>query len=115
MSRDCYSDVNAVEDYLTKWQEYYNKNECYWGVFLKKNDVLIGTVYLYDENVKAEVGFISYCLGSKFWGNGYATEAVKVVLEYGFNVIGYNNITTFVAKSSSYIDNPSIKIYNYNE
>lgn len=100
MSWDCYKDVSAVEQYLTKWQEHYKQSECYWGVFLKKNDALIGTVYLYDENASADVGFISYCFGSKFWGNGYATESAKVVLEYGFKEIEYNNITTFVAKSN---------------
>ena len=100
MSWDCYSTVNAVEEYLKKWQEYYKQNECYWGVFLKENDTLLGTVYLQDENANAKVGFISYCFGSKFWGNGYATEAVREALEYGFAEIGYNNITTFVAKSN---------------
>lgn len=100
MSWNLYNNVTEVENYLKKWQESYKQNECYWGVFLKENDVLIGTVYLYDENAGAEVGFISYCFGSKFWGNGYATETVKVVLQYGFNDIGYNNITTFVAKSN---------------
>ena len=100
MSWDRYKNLHDVETYLTKWQEYYAQNECYWGIFLKENDVLAGTVYLYDENAGAEVGFISYCLGSRFWGNGYATEAVKVILEYGFEEIGYNNITTFVAKSN---------------
>lgn len=100
MSWDCYKNINDVEVYLTKWQEHYRQNECYWGIFLKGNDLLIGTVYLYNENAGAEVGFISYCFGSKFWGNGYATESVKVVLEYGFKEIGYNNIITFVAKSN---------------
>ncbi|MDE5670486.1 MAG: GNAT family N-acetyltransferase [Eubacterium sp.] len=100
MSWNLYNNVTDVEKYLRKWQEHYKQNECYWGVFLKENNELIGTVYLYDENASAEVGFISYCFGSKFWGNGYATETIKVVLQYGFNDIGYNNITTFVAKSN---------------
>ncbi len=100
MSWDCYPDVNSVEHYLTKWQERYKCNECYWGVFLKEKDTLIGTVCLCDENAAAQVGFISYCFGSEFWGNGYATESVKAVLEYAFKEIGYNNITTFVAKSN---------------
>ncbi len=100
MSWNLYVNEEEVKEYLTKWQENYNQNECYWGVFLKENDTLIGTVYLYDENTAAEVGFVSYCFGSAFWGNGYATETVKIVLQYGFNEIGYNNITTFVAKSN---------------
>lgn len=110
MSWDYYQNVSAVEDYLTKWQADYEQNECYWGVFLKENDVLIGTVYLYDENTAAEVGFISYCFGSAFWGNGYATETVKVVLQYGFEEIGYNNITTFVAKSNFRSQNVLIRL-----
>lgn len=100
MSWDRYSDVKAVEKYLTDWQKSYEQGECYWGAFFSDSDTLVGTVYLYDENARAEVGFISYCFGSRFWGNGYATESVKKVLEYGFNTIGYNNITTFVAKSN---------------
>lgn len=110
MSWNRYTDVTDVKEYLTKWQAYYNQNECYWGVFLKENDVLIGTVYLYDENVGAEVGFISYCFGSEFWGNGYASETVKVVLQYGFDEIKYNNITTFVAKSNYRSQNVLIRL-----
>lgn len=28
---------------------------------------MFGTIYSYDENIAAKVGFISYCFGSKFW------------------------------------------------
>lgn len=100
MSWDCYNNIDEVKNYLIKWQEYYNNDEYYWGVFLKEGNTLIGTIYLCDENKNAKVGFISYCLGSKFWGNGYATESVKAILEYGFRELKYNNITTFVAKSN---------------
>ena len=37
MSWDTYSDEAQVVDYLRKWQEYYDQNECYWGVFLKRS------------------------------------------------------------------------------
>lgn len=100
MSWERYTDIEDVKDYLTKWQDYYHQKECYWGVFLKENNVLIGTIYLYTENSNAKLGFISYCLGSKYWGKGYATETVSVVLRYGFKELGYNNITTFCAKSN---------------
>lgn len=100
MSWDRYKNVNDVAEYLKKWQGYYKQNECYWGVFLKKDDDLIGTIYLYPENVNANLGFISYCFGSKFWGRGYATETIKAVLKYGFDFLGYNNITTFCAESN---------------
>lgn len=101
MSWDKHKTPQETKDYLTLWQEYYkDPAECYWGIFLFDSDTLIGTVYLYPENKKAEIGFLSYCLGSKFWKNGYATEIVKTVLEYGFNTMGYYSITALCAKSN---------------
>lgn len=37
----------------------------------------------------AELG---YWIGEPFWGNGYATEAAKAILAYGFTVLGLNKI-----------------------
>lgn len=100
MSWDCYNSVDEVKKYLEEWQEFYKQKECYWGVFLKDKKTLIGTIYLYAENENANLGFISYCFGSKYWGKGYATETVSTVLKYGFEEIGYNNITAYCAKSN---------------
>lgn len=107
MSWDKHKTPQETKDYLTLWQEYYkDPTECYWGIFLSDSDTLIGTVYLYPENKKAEIGFLSYCLGSQFWKKGYGTEMVKAVLEYGFNTIGYYSITALCAKSNA----PSYKL-----
>ena len=35
---------------------------------------------------------IMYWIGKEYWGKGYATESAKVVLGYGFNIIGLNYI-----------------------
>jgi len=35
---------------------------------------------------------IGYTLGSAFWGKGYATEAARAVLAYGFNVLQLETI-----------------------
>lgn len=107
MSWDRHLSPKETEMYLSRWQEYYNDPcECYWGIFLSDSGTLIGTVYLYPENKKAEIGFLSYCLGSKFWKKGYGTEAVKAVLEYGFSTLGYYSITALCAKSNT----PSYKL-----
>lgn len=101
MSWDIHKSPEKTKNYLNLWQKYYKDlSECYWGIFLSDNDILIGTVYLCPENKNADLGFLSYCLGSKFWKNGYAFEAVNAVLSYGFNTVGYHNINTFCAKSN---------------
>jgi RimJ/RimL family protein N-acetyltransferase len=41
------------------------------------------------EHARAELG---YWIGRPFWGQGYATEAVRAVLRYGFGTLGLNRI-----------------------
>lgn len=103
MSWEQYKSEEDVKNYLAEWQRTYYENlqECYWGIFLKNNGELIGTIYLYPENINAELGFISYCQGSKYWGNGYMSEAVVAVLKFAFCEIGYNNIYSFCAESNT--------------
>ena len=103
MSWDRHMSPSETREYLIRWQEYYkDPSECYWGIFLSDSGALIGTIYLYPENRKAGIGFLSYCLGSKFWKNGYGAEAVRAVLEYGFNTLGYYGITALCAKSNTH-------------
>lgn len=40
-----------------------------------------------------EGGEIGYCLNRKVWGRGYATEATKTMLKFGFQKIGFRRIT----------------------
>ena len=35
---------------------------------------------------------IFYLIGREYWGNGYAKEASVALLDYGFNIIGVNEI-----------------------
>ena len=52
---------------------------------------LIGTVGLAisDFDHQAEIG---YWLGRDYWGQGFCTEAVIAVLDYGFETLGLNRI-----------------------
>ena len=52
---------------------------------------LIGTVGLAisDLDHQAEIG---YWFGRDYWGNGFCTEAVVAVLDYGFEKLGLNRI-----------------------
>ena len=63
-----------------------------WGIVLKDNGRLIGTIgfmwYAEDSN-SAEVG---YSLGSAWWHHGYATEALRAVLAFGFDRLGLHRI-----------------------
>ncbi len=59
-----------------------------WAVHLKESDAFIGWCGLKDIGGEVDLG---YRYIQQYWGNGFATEAAKAVLEYGIN-IGLKNI-----------------------
>ena len=50
------------------------------AITLKDSGVLIGGVGVTLEN---GVGIVGNCLNKKYWGQGYATEATKAIMEWG--------------------------------
>lgn len=62
-----------------------SKQDSFWAVCLKENKKLIGNVY-FTHNGPEELSTyeIGYVFNSKFWGNGYATEACQVFIAYAF-------------------------------
>lgn len=58
-----------------------------WGVSLTDAATLIGFVTLFSvqrSQCRAEIG---YLLGSPYWGRGYAQEALRAALGYGFDAL----------------------------
>lgn len=64
-----------------------------WGVFINKK--LIGTCgFIYFKPKRR--GLLSYEINSKYCNQGYATEAVSKVIEYGFNSLSIHRIEALV-------------------
>ena len=86
---------NAHQIYtLQKEQEILEDiSENSFAIILKENDKLIGNCGLIDvEQVtrKAELGIF---IGEKeYWNMGYGTEAITLLLDYGFNLLNLHNI-----------------------
>jgi ribosomal-protein-alanine N-acetyltransferase len=62
-----------------------------FSIFIQNEDRLCGGIglHLAPEHNRAELG---YWLGLPFWGHGYATEAARAVVEYGFDKLKLNRI-----------------------
>jgi [ribosomal protein S5]-alanine N-acetyltransferase len=55
-----------------------------WGIELKENGQLIGTVHFVwwqPEHNSAEIGYV---LSKEYWGKGLITEAANAVISFGF-------------------------------
>ena len=61
-----------------------------WAITKKENQQLIGAIGIMPDPKRENpnAGMIGYWLDEAQWGKGYMSEAVSVVLEYGFNQLG---------------------------
>jgi ribosomal-protein-alanine N-acetyltransferase len=68
-----------------------NENELRLAIRLRSDGRLCGGVGLHpdEQHRRAELG---YWIGVPYWGNGYATEAAKAIVERGFEEIKLNRI-----------------------
>lgn len=61
-------------------------DDTFYAVVLKENNKVIGNVYFGKEGPDdfrtMEIGYV---FNSDYWNHGYATEACKRIMEYGFN------------------------------
>lgn len=53
-----------------------------YAIELKKTNEVIGAIGPVNINYKYNKIEIGYCIGKKFWNQGYATEALKILIEY---------------------------------
>ena len=61
-----------------------------WAIVLKENQHFMGRIQMQSDEVhRAGVG---YQLGKQYWGNGYATEALRAVIAYLFEQTTVNRI-----------------------
>ena len=67
-----------------------------WGIVRKSGDELIGTCGYYDWNKAARRAEIGYDLDPAYWREGIMTEALRAVLQYGFERMELNRIQAII-------------------
>jgi RimJ/RimL family protein N-acetyltransferase len=68
-----------------------------YTVILKENGEIIGDCGLETDEIEGEsVVGIGFDFRRKYWHKGYATEAARAVLEYGFTQFGFEKISGWI-------------------
>ena len=85
VSYDIHQNVLETKEVIKKLIDEYDA-ECYnWIIEVKSSGEVIGNISAFNirkKHLSCEVG---YSLGSKFWNKGYATEALKKVIDFLLN------------------------------
>ena len=88
-----YKTPEAVKGLLDKYIGGYEDGGYYrWAVIERDSGECIGQAayFLVDRN--NNFGEIEYCIGTAYQGRGYATEATKALIDYGFEQIGFHKV-----------------------
>ena len=79
---DVYTKEECIEEAKYRAEEEDNR---FWAVCLKENNKLIGHIYFAQSEPNIfRTWNIGYVFNPKFYGCGYATEACKTIIQYGF-------------------------------
>jgi RimJ/RimL family protein N-acetyltransferase len=80
----------TVEEYLEKCNKSPTKH--YYGIFLNNGELIGGTDLTHIDQIN-QIASLGIIIGEKqHWSKGYGTEAIKLLLDYGFNILNLNNI-----------------------
>ena len=85
-----------------------NQNKYNFAIVLKENDKLIGNISLIEVDLIHRNAVLGIFIGDDSnRGKGYGKEAIKLLLEYGFNNLNLNNIMLSVYS----FNKRAIKVY----
>ena len=88
-----HDNISEAEDRLRKIEEKYAAGGCMlWGIEQKPYRKLIGICGFTNWNKIDNIGEITYTLNPGFWGKGIGTNAVKMIIDFGFKIMLLNRI-----------------------
>ena len=90
--------VDESKGIIDSFSDRYEKGKgMAWAMTLKEDDKFIGTCSyekIDKENLSGEIG---YDLLKEYWGKGFMTEALRAIIDYGFEHLNLNRIEAHTA------------------
>ena len=85
---------NSIDD-TQAWMEVElaRTDEHYWSIALRDQDTVFGCVNFLGQTRFPGMG---YMLHPDYWGHGYASEACRAVLDYGFDRLSYDRVELWI-------------------
>jgi RimJ/RimL family protein N-acetyltransferase len=87
-----------------KWKEWLDKDldkgtsdEVFFSIRSLKDDKLIGFIGLFDLYLQHGDTLVAIALGEReYWGKGYGTDAMRIMLRYAFNELNLRRVGLIV-------------------
>lgn len=73
--------IHKIENYIA------NNDSIFWTIILKENNQFIGTICLWNLDHEKNTAEVGYEMLPQYEGNGYMSEALQTINNYGFNIM----------------------------
>jgi RimJ/RimL family protein N-acetyltransferase len=94
-----FASVEAARDFLTAYRDYRAYGYGRWAMRRRSDGALLGWCGLkyHPDTCQTDLG---YRLHRRYWGQGYATEAGRACLAYGFGTLKLARIVAHVVAAN---------------
>ena len=99
---DAHKTLEQTRIMIRQWLDGYQKDSTYyWGIYLKDGEMIgsIGVTVLSEWDLRGELG---YKIGSRWWNQGYASEAAGAVIDYMYRNTDMQRIEAYCS-----VNNPA--------
>ena len=88
-----FKNFEEYKELIEKYKDWYEKgNHFRWGIVLKETNEIIGIIQLHTKDYLNNNCKIGYIIGYNYTKQGYAKEATKAILDFGFNKLNFHRI-----------------------
>lgn len=93
--------IKDAENFITARLEDIKLHKIsYWAITIKGNDTLVGSVCLWNFTKNNTVAEVGYDLHPDAQKKGIMSEALGLVLNFGFNKLNFHQIEAFTQKKN---------------
>lgn len=88
-----YQSEETANEILSIWTKEYEKQDFYqWAIELKNLGQPIGSISVVEMKERALAAHIGYCIGRNWWHQGIMSEALRAVMDFLFDEVGFNRL-----------------------
>jgi RimJ/RimL family protein N-acetyltransferase len=95
-----YKNRDAYKFIRMSYYEMVKNNKRTFGIALNETNRIIGGIDLFKINSKNKNAEVGYWLGRNYWNLGFMTEAVQLILQYGFSELSLHRIYAIVLEKN---------------
>ena len=98
LNREPQTNISETREFLESVDKRKNNpDDINWGLYLKETDKLIGSIHIYNIDIKHESVMMSYILNPAFERKGYMSECITAAINACSSFLGTKIIRCIIA------------------